>query len=296
MADDSRDEDTTGEARAKEILEELDSRRPAGESITARVGRRRRSAPGSGRRARLFERMGLSNPWDADAKEDPPVTLGPVALKLTDRRQPAPHARPPSAKGAAKPARKPGLPTPKKQPSSSGKKKPPPGWKPPNLPSAKKKKAITATRPPTPEELRKLAAQKATLAPRAGPPAPAATAALPAQGTAKGTPKLEEEILDRSPPRFEPPGKKKRPTGRVRMAPRTIARAPVFRKHEKPPAAEPSSEAPAPPPEPAPPPRRSLPKANLGLDDLFGMGGGEKPTRMRLRRSVKKKEPGKDEG
>jgi hypothetical protein len=44
------------------------------------------------------------------------------------------------------------------------------------------------------------------------------------------------------------------------------------------------------PPAPAPAPaavNRSAPSGPLGLDDLFGGSGGEKPTRMRIRRSKK---------
>jgi hypothetical protein len=76
----------------------------------------------------------------------------------------------------------------------------------------------------------------------------------------------------------------------------TEARGPVIREKAASPVkvielVDDGSAPPAPAPAPAPV-NRSAPSGPLGLDDLFGGGGGgEKPTRMRIRRSKKNSAP-----
>ena len=62
-------------------------------ALAERINRRAHGAPGSERRARLFERIGVANPYDADAKERD-IALGPVSLQIDQKRAPAPHALP----------------------------------------------------------------------------------------------------------------------------------------------------------------------------------------------------------
>ncbi len=72
----------------------------------------------------------------------------------------------------------------------------------------------------------------------------------------------------------------------MRMAPRTRARAPVFKP--KPEPEESAAAAPAKPAAPEPPPvrREPPPGGNMGLDDLFGFTAG--PTRVKIQRQKKK--------
>jgi hypothetical protein len=259
MADKKPDERVTGE-----LLEALSDRRLAGERTVDRLGGRRWGTVGGARRERLFERIGLNNPWDPDAPEELPVSLGPVALKLTERRQPAPHASPPSRSGAEK---------------QQGQLKP--GG--PDRPSrpAPAKKAASKTGQKTGEK---------------PPPAasPAELAAMAAKAVApKGAAPAAEEELDRTPPGMPAPARRK--SARVRLGARTVARAPIYKPAEPPPeeaGAEGADAAAAPagekvgekieekvertPPRPGPPPG-----ADMGLDDLFGFNEGAGRLRMK---------------
>ncbi|MDP6932423.1 MAG: hypothetical protein QGG40_05875 [Myxococcota bacterium] len=87
------------ELRAKDILAELEPRCSRQGGLTERVGHRGWGRPKVATSRRLFERLGIADPWDPDSR-DGPVGLGSVALKLGERRQPAPHARPPAKFGA----------------------------------------------------------------------------------------------------------------------------------------------------------------------------------------------------
>ncbi len=131
------------ERRARDCLEELPPRRAAGEDLLDRVGARARSGP---RWARVFERLGVPDPYDAYA-EDQPLGLGPVGVKLADRRRPAPHARPPkdpNAKVTERPKQPQGRPKPVRLAEAP---KPPP--KPP--PPAPKPAAPEPAAPPKAE-------------------------------------------------------------------------------------------------------------------------------------------------
>ncbi len=87
--------------RARDCLGQLEPRRVLGAGTLDRVGGRIRKGPSW---ARVFDRLGLADPYDYDAEEDP-IGLGPVGVKLADRRRPAPHAQPPEEPGGSRPAR-----------------------------------------------------------------------------------------------------------------------------------------------------------------------------------------------
>lgn len=83
------------EPKARQVLSQLEPRVPVGDRTARRVGRRgfERAAIVSCS-SRIFERYDLADPWNPRQDgEGESVRLGPVALKLTHRRQPAPHAR-----------------------------------------------------------------------------------------------------------------------------------------------------------------------------------------------------------
>lgn len=125
------------ELRAKDLIRpehraERPPRRVVGEGLVARMEQRKFTAPGSDRRARLFDKLGLANPWDT---RDTPreIQLGPVALKMDGRRTPAPHASVPDRKkkAAEAQAKRPefnprGVPRAKPTPPPRPKAKPPP--------------------------------------------------------------------------------------------------------------------------------------------------------------------------
>lgn len=138
--------------RARDILKELTTRRRLGERLWERLGRRGWGRPNVAVSDRIFKRFGVADPWDPDgtAKDEKPVGLGPVSLRLgPDRRQPAPHLKP---KQPRKKSRGSGLPrgggAPAPSPSSGGGPRFPPGFKPPvGVPSAKQ---TSKNRPPPP--------------------------------------------------------------------------------------------------------------------------------------------------
>lgn len=246
-----RDDSKDGEARAKDLVRGgLTERKPLGARIQERVGRRAKSGPGSARRSRLFDRLGLADPYDASAKEKP-LSIGPVALKLGEKRRVAPHA-------AVKDPNK------KKRQAA---KDPVAKWRPKGVPKAKAKPTAPKAAPPK-------------AAPR--PQAAAAKGALAKPGSS--APEAPQEELPR-PTLGLPPKAKKARAGRFRMQ-RTPSSGPKVRA-VAPKAAPPKSVEQPPAPKPAEPVNRSAPKGDLGLDDLFGMGGGE--GRMRIPGRTKKK-------
>ncbi len=198
-----------------DILDALPKRRRAGDITHQRVGRRGQSGPGSERRRRLFARLGVADPYDPDAK-DRPIELGPVALKLTGKRQPAPHAKVREPKGARS-----------KDPSSFK----------PSIPSSPRPKPTPPAKPPAPAP--------ATPAPgRPGAPK------LPVRPELDG----DSAKAPPRPPIPERPAHEtqdRRRAGRFRLQ-RTDAHGPKERKAaENEPLTEPVTETP-----PTPPPRR----------------------------------------
>lgn len=84
-----------GEAKARDILGQLPVRRTPGAGIARRVGRRGWERPNVAVSARIFKLYKLNDPWDPQPTGDDAIELGPVALKLGERRQVARHAKPP---------------------------------------------------------------------------------------------------------------------------------------------------------------------------------------------------------
>jgi hypothetical protein len=228
------------DTKAKDLLRGgMAERKTLGASIQQRVGRRAKSGPGSARRSKLFDRLGLADPYDASAKERP-LSIGPVALKLGQKRKVAPHL-------AVK--------DPNKKKQQRAAQDPVAQWRPKGVPKAKAK--------PAPR-------------PKAAPPKPKVP-----QTTQAEAPPVEEQPR---PSLGLPPKEKKPGAGRFRMR-RTPSSGPKVRAvAPKSPPPRPDAEAPPPPPEK--PVNRSAPKGDIGLDDLFGMGG---EGRMRIPGRTKKK-------
>ena len=226
------------DTKAKEILKELPQRKPLGERLLERVGARKDDAPGAARRRRLFARLGLPDPYDPKAK-DTGTGLGPVSLKLSERRRPAPHAR-------------------VKDPSSRQATSSPGSFKPKGIPSA-------PTKPPpkSAAEVAKDYAKRQASKPKAeGEDVdPLIQRRLEAQRQAQEALQARREAEAQAKAEG---GRGSR--GRFRMR-RTEATGPKSRPIEKPPEkpAEKKAEEPSPPP-----PRRAPPGPPGGLDDLFG--------------------------
>lgn len=231
------------EKKAKDILDTLPVRRHAGELTHDRVGRRRTEGLGGPRRRKLFERLGVANPYDPDAK-DRPLALGPVALKLTDRRQPAPHAR---------------VRDPKKPKAASHD----PGAFRPNVPSAPKPKATPrpSPKPTPPPAARPPQDDKPPPGPKGAPRLPV----RPDLAEATGAPAPKRPPVPTR-PAFATQDKKQ--AGRYRLR-RTDAHGPKERKLEtNTPLVEKAEEV------VEAPKRTAGPAGNsAGLDDLFGFSG-----------------------
>jgi hypothetical protein len=232
------------DTKAKDLLRGgMAERKTLGAGLLERVGRRAKSGPGSARRSKLFARLGLADPYDASAKERP-LSIGPVALKLGQKRRVAPHL-------AVKDPQK------KKRQAAQD---PVAQWRPKGVPNAKAK--------PAPR-------------PKAAPPKAASMFDRPPQKNQAAEATVEEQPR----PSLGLPPKEKQGTGRFRMR-RTSSSGPKIRPvTPKPQPSRPAAESA--PPKPAEPVNRSAPRGDLGLDDLFGMGGSE--GRMRIPGRNKKK-------
>ena len=231
------------DTKAKDLLRGgMAERKTLGAGIRERVGRRAKTGPGSARRSKLFARLGLADPYDASAKERP-LSIGPVGLKLGQKRKVAPHL---SVKDPQK----------KKRQAAQD---PVAQWRPKGVPNAKPK--------PTPR-------------PKAAPPKAASMFDRPPQQSQTAESPVEEQAR----PSLGLPPKEKKGSGRFRMQ-RTSSSGPRIRPVAAKPPPKPVAETP--PPKPAEPVNRSAPRGDLGLDDLFGMGGSE--GRMRIPGRKKKK-------
>jgi hypothetical protein len=231
------------ERRARDCLDELPPRRAVGEDLLDRVVARARKGPSW---ARVFERLGVPDPYDADAK-DHPVGLGPVGVKLADRRRPAPHAKLPKhheASEAPRPKQPEGRPQAVKL-AEAPKPPPPPTSRPENVPLP--------------------ALQNPALNP--------------------GDPADEEPVLPQRPrevPLLRGPNvqRKKTKSGRVRLAPRAKASGPRVKELAKPAEVVGAESVEAAAAE-EPVVQRAPPGPDLGLDDLFGFSGGGRMKRKK---------------
>lgn len=246
------------DTKAKDLLHDLPVRERLGERLIARVGARRDDAPGAARRRRLFERLGLPDPYDPKTKSDSGPGLGPVSLKLSERRKPAPHSR---------------VKDPNQKKSQGG----PGSFKPSGIPKAPEK--------PPPRSAAEVAAdyakrqaKKPSASERKVPDIdPAIQRKLQAQRQA------QEAIAARRAAEAEAKEDGRGNRGRFRMR-RTQATGPKSRPVEPPPEPESVSEEPV-EETPKPPPRRAPPGPGGGLDDLFGFAD---EGRVRVGRQKKK--------
>lgn len=255
-----------------------------GERMLRRLGHRAFSRPRVAVSGRLFARYRVTDPWDPDPKApEDPIALGPVSLMLGERRSPAPHLAPPTAKEKA---RKPG--------SDAGFR--------PKIPDA----APAAPRAPEPAPSPTPAPTPApTATPAERPGGPSAIArAFGAKDERQPLRKPLPVRPDRAPSAPaappEPPAERGN-AGRFRMQATRVSDAPRIRDlppepSAAPPEAEASPEPAAPPAAPAaaPPPRPPMPPMGDSLDDLFGMAA--MAGRMSLGSRKKKELPPPEEG
>ncbi len=266
------------DTRAKEVLGRLPARRYVGQHLVERVGARGWGVPPFASGRGMFERLGLANPWDPDAKQTD-TGLGDVGIPT--QRQPAPHLSPPQS---AKPA-------------AASK---PPAWN-PNIGSAPPRREssdaginpalrIGEVRKAHPSEFKPKAEERPTR-PQAGPPRPPSSGTFgpgaPVHAVARLPVRPGVQVPGAAPAPAEAP-----PAPAAPLAPRpTPAPAPTVApvRHTSPPPVEtpipPPAAEPAPPraaPPPAAPVNRKPPGTGGGLDDLFGMGATGDNTRIRM--------------
>lgn len=247
----------------------LEHRRTPAERLFDRIGHRGFSRPRVAVSSRLFQRYRVTDPWDPDPSEpEDPIALGPVSLKLGDRRDPAPHLRPPERKqkAARSGARDPASFRPRGVPSASTSTDARPRPKPKPDPTPKP----TPTPPSPPEPDRPFGGVSTRQPLRAPLPQRPDLAAADAGDDATPTPPAPRAM----PPVAPPPAAAPQPQGkgaggRFRMKPTRVS-APVVKEVRRldqvtaEEAAAPEAEA------PAPAPRATMPMGD-SLDDLFGM-------------------------
>lgn len=290
---------TPDDARGKAALDQLQARPTPAERLLARLGPRGFARPRVAVSARIFRKYRVTDPWDPDPKEvEDPIELGPVSVKLGERRKVAPHLAPPEAPKKKAPAAavdpiakyrpKPGTSSPSPKPPPATPAAAPAGKAPPAAPPTPQgPPPAPPTRGQPPSELarefgardarqplRKPLPMRPDRAPVDGAPAPAPTAA---------------DVPRSLPPVARPSSPSARPqaggtAGRLRMqstatsSPVEVRRPPVALAEE---AAEveevllseaPPASAPAPkPPVEKAPARPPMPPKGDSLDDLFGM-------------------------
>lgn len=269
------------ELRAKDIYKTLPPRTVVGARLVERVGARAWKAPSFGPGRSLFGRCGLPDPWDP-AVEQVEVGLGDVGLK-DDRRQPAPHAAPPAPSGPAG-SKLPNVPAATPNPTADARGRPAPQIGTTRRVEAgelKPKTDSVTTRPKAPP--------KREHSPSAfgGGPIHHPVAKLPVRPNfAAADPPVATAVI---------PAPMHLGKG-VGMPPAPSAAA-AQRTAPAPPVVVPSPAPPAPNTPPAKPPpatvnRRPPSGGGGGLDDLFGMGGGDN-TRIKLNRTPAEGEPPK---
>ena len=271
------------EEKARDILAELEARIPVGADLTDKVGRRGWERPRVSVSPKLFVQYRVGDPWDPTAKDSQPsIGLGPVNLRLGEkRRQPAPHLKP---KAPAKPKsagppqdprpRVPDAPKPQPKPKSTAA----PALSPEARETARlaaeaaeKRRQAEAARGTS----RRRTAPQMTDAPASRAPSGPALAPLPVRPEAREAAQAEAQTVAAS---AQGPDR----GGRFRMKPAARSAAPVVREIPAAPAEPEGKEA-----EPAAPPRpRAAPAGPVkgGLDDLFAAAA--QAGRMRVPTSV----------
>lgn len=245
-----------------ELLDQLEARETAAERMLARIGFRGFSRPRVAVSGRIFRKYRVRDPWDPDPKQaEDPIAIGPVALKLGQRRRVAPHLAPPAS--AKKKPKKPVDPIARFRPKKGQQARPKPKPKPE---SSAKAEAPTPPRSDPPSELGREFGRRNTHHPLRGPLPTRPDIDHPGanQPRAVAGPGTPEPGQPRSAGRAS--------GGRFRMKPTAVS-SPVVktvRRLDQVTAEEAAAEAsaPAPAPESIRPP---MPPLSDGLDDLFGM-------------------------
>jgi len=229
---------------------------------------------------RIYKQYRVPDPWDPNAKKDStPIGLGPVSLRLGEkRRQPAPHLRPKAPKQKKKPGQRDplaGLPNvPKaRRPASSSKAEVSTSKRVSAAPGLEEKDALAAE---VAERMRAAEAarggpwrrkrddERETVSPSAPTPnlpiRPDAEEAIRARiSNDEGAEEVESEPQRTS-------RSSRGSTGRFRMQAKKVTNAPVVRRRVEEqgiPAEEITEEV-------AAPPRRPMPTLSGTMDDFFG--------------------------
>jgi hypothetical protein len=306
--------------RSKTLPERL---RSAISSDIMRIGGRAWARPNVCFSGRLYEKFGLADPWAPGGGRDAdPISLGPVALRLGEkRRQPAPHLRPKEskAKKQSDPLAKWRRATPKPKPSPTPPPTPKPSAAPPSMfdsPPVAAAKSGPAQPHSAPSPAPGIPAVPLPVRPdlarvTGGKPPPSRPAALPSPQATPSLPGPPGPGAPPGPDRRPPMPRPARRSGRARMSARVVRSAsagptmpppPEVILESAPPVAAPAVESaplapleetpvrPSPPPSPPPAPRRTPPTGPAGLDDIFGMGMSE--GRVRMSRRKKAADPG----
>jgi hypothetical protein len=248
--------------KARDILGELEARATLGAHLTSAVGRRGWTRPRVSISPRLFIQYRLGDPWDPGSKDTgTQIGLGPVSLRLGEKRQPAPHLKPkePKKPQTSVPTAPPQPRVPKAQ-APKPKPKPAPALSPEALETArlaaaaaeKRRKAEAAGGGPR----RRSKATRSTPVSRSSGPALAPMPVRPEARAATEAPRPEPAAASAQ----EEKG------GRFRMKPAARSSAPVVRELQP---SEPAEAAETEPGKPSP--TRAAPGGPVrgGLDDLF---------------------------
>lgn len=281
--------------RAVAALDQLEARPTPAERLFDRVGHRGFSRPNVAVSGRIFAKYRVVDPWDPDPKEpEDPIALGPVSLKLGERRRVAQHLAPPAAykkkvKKVVDPiARyrpKPGQATRTPKPAAQAAPTPtPPPVAPPPAPRPTTELGREFGARDGRQPLRKPIPMRPDMAPSDGDPADDAGAvARPAA------------VVPRSVPRPKAPAavRDRGSGGRFRMKPTKVS-APIVKEVRRldevtaeeaaAPAAAVQEQAPRPP----------MPPMSNGLDDLFGMAAMAGRMTLGKRREAAPEEPTED--
>lgn len=262
--------------KALDIIGELKVRVVCGNGVLDRIGRRAWSRPRVAISSRLYKQYRVPDPWDPNSTaEETPIGLGPVSLRLGEkRRQPAPHLKPkPSKKekkSLAERARaekrapripNPSLPPKKQTPAATSPKA--------GTPLAVKQEEAAARAAAVAERMRAAEAARGPRPVRLSSRSDAAAAAAPTLSAIPVRPDLDEahERPEGAPARPAVRGSKRSDAGRFRMPRAPMNEAPVVRSVS---AESPTSVEEEGPQEP-PPRRRTMPSVGGGgMDDLFG--------------------------
>lgn len=253
---------TVSDAKVRDILSELQPRPSLGAGLTERVGRRGWERPRVSISPRLYQQYRLGDPWDPGAgREGQPIGLGPVSLRLGEkRRQPAPHLKPKGHKQKKKAQAAPAQFRPRVPDAKPTKPKAAPKPSAEQLQTqrlaalAAQKRAEAEAARSWPRRSSAAAAAPETLAPKKsdGP----ALAKLPVRPEARAAAAASQPVSEAASGRQDK-------GGRLRMKSAPTSSAPVIRD------IAPVADAPKPQEEPSAP--RAAPTGLIrgGLDDLF---------------------------